>query len=152
MSDIHDLKTRSRNMAAIRSENTKPELLIRKNIHKRGFRYTLHNKKLPGKPDIVLRKYNAIIFIHGCFWHKHDCYLFKWPVTHKDFWKNKIEGNEYNDKKNVMKLITEGWRIATVWGCAIKGRYKMPVDMITDILEEWLVGEKSELEITGIES
>lgn len=151
VSDVHDVKTRSRNMAAIRHKDTKPEVLIRKSLHKRGFRYSLHNKNLPGKPDVVLPKYNAVIFVHGCFWHEHDCYLFKWPSTRRDFWEKKITGNKENDAKNIKKLRLAGWRIATVWECAIKGKYKLTHEAITDMLDQWLKGSDSDIEIRGNE-
>ena len=93
MADVVDRKTRSRMMSGIRGKNTRPELLIRKGLHARGFRFRLHDKRLPGKPDLVLPKYSAVIFVHGCFWHGHDCHLFKWPQSRREFWRKKITRN-----------------------------------------------------------
>src|SRR3990172_9124666 len=99
MVDIVDASTRSRMMAGIRGRNTKPEILIRSLLHCQGFRFRLHVSDLPGKPDIVLRRFRAIIFVHGCFWHGHDCHFFKWPRTRPAFWRKKIKDNHANDLK-----------------------------------------------------
>lgn len=120
--DVVDKKTRSRMMSGIRSKNTKPEVLIRKALHSRGFRYRINDRKLPGTPDIVLKKYNAVIFIHGCFWHGHDCSLFRVPSTRKMFWLKKIEKNRKRDVIVQKKLHTLSWRVCNIWECALKGR------------------------------
>jgi DNA mismatch endonuclease (patch repair protein) len=121
MADVHDAKTRSYNMSRIRSGNTKPEMLVRKFLHAKGFRYNLHDKKLPGKPDIVLPKYKTVIFIHGCFWHGHAyCKYFVVPKTRTDWWLNKINSNKANDVKAVKALRKDGWKIITVWECDLK--------------------------------
>ncbi len=121
MADVHDIKTRSYNMSRIRCANTKPEMLVRKFLHAHGFRYSLHKKTLPGKPDIVLPKYKTIIFIHGCFWHGHaNCKYFKVPQTRTDWWLNKINANKANDAKAVKALRKEGWKVITVWECKLK--------------------------------
>ncbi|MBX9784221.1 MAG: DNA mismatch endonuclease Vsr [Chitinophagaceae bacterium] len=121
MSDVHDKKTRSYNMSQIRSSNTKPELLVRKFLQAQGFRYSLHNKKLPGKPDIVLRKYKTIIFIHGCFWHGHsNCKYFKIPKTRTQWWTDKIATNKANDVKARKALKKEGWKVMVIWECKLK--------------------------------
>jgi DNA mismatch endonuclease, patch repair protein len=121
MADVHNKQTRSYNMSRIRSKNTKPELLVRRMLHAQGFRYKLHDKKLPGKPDIVLPKYKTIIFIHGCFWHGHaNCKYFKVPKTRTEWWLNKINSNKANDEKAIKLLKKEGWKIITVWECALK--------------------------------
>jgi DNA mismatch endonuclease, patch repair protein len=118
--DVHDSKTRSYNMSRIRSSNTKPEMLVRKFLHAHGFRYRLHVKNLPGKPDIVLPKYKTIIFIHGCFWHGHKhCKYFTVPKTKTEWWLNKINGNIANDEKAVKELKKQGWKIIIVWGCEL---------------------------------
>ncbi len=146
MTDIVTPKTRSRMMAGIRSKNTKPELLIRRQLHKLGFRFRLHDRKLPGSPDIVLRKYNAIIFINGCFWHCHKCHLFKWPKTRRQFWQKKLKQNHANDQKNMASLAKSGWRICIVWECAMKGP-KKDIPGTIKILTEWLKGQENMLEI-----
>ena len=136
--DTVDKETRSRMMAGIRGKNTKPELLIRKALFRKGFRYKLHDKSLPGKPDLVFPKYNAVIFIHGCFWHGHDCHLFKWPSTRREFWKTKITRNQEVDARNYKALKKEGWRVLTIWECSIKGKNQIGVENVVDQAENWL--------------
>jgi DNA mismatch endonuclease, patch repair protein len=121
MADVHDKKTRSYNMSRIKSANTKPELLVRKFLHAQGFRYSLHKKTLPGKPDIVLPKYKTVIFVHGCFWHGHkNCKYFVVPKTRTEWWINKINTNKGNDIKAIRALRKEGWKIINVWECDLK--------------------------------
>jgi DNA mismatch endonuclease (patch repair protein) len=121
MADVHDKATRSKNMAAIKSKNTKPEMLVRRFLHANGFRYKLHDATLPGKPDIVLPKYKTVIFIHGCFWHGHkDCKYFVVPKTRTEWWLNKINGNIANDMKALKGLKKDGWKIITLWECDLK--------------------------------
>ncbi len=121
MADVHDKKTRSYNMSRIRATNTKPEMLVRKFLHAQGFRYRLHDKKLPGRPDIVLPKYKTVILIHGCFWHGHNnCRYFVIPKTRTEWWLNKLFRNRANDKKAVSALKKEGWKIITLWECDLK--------------------------------
>jgi DNA mismatch endonuclease (patch repair protein) len=121
MADVHSKETRSYNMSQIKSRNTKPELLVRKFLHTYGFRYMLHEKKLPGKPDIVLPKYKTAIFIHGCFWHGHNnCKYFVVPKTRTEWWLNKINANKANDTKAIKALKKDGWKIITIWECKIK--------------------------------
>ncbi|SOC89897.1 T/G mismatch-specific endonuclease [Ensifer adhaerens] len=109
-------------MSGIRGTNTRPELQVRKALHAAGFRYRLHERKLPGKPDLVLPKYRAVIFVHGCFWHGHGCHLFRMPSSNSVFWQEKIAGNVARDKVAVDRLRESGWRVATVWECALKGK------------------------------
>ena len=121
MADVHDKKTRSYNMSRIKATNTKPEMLVRKFLHAQGFRYKLHDKKLPGKPDIVFPKYKTIIFIHGCFWHGHDnCRYFVIPKTRTEWWMTKINTNKANDEKAITALKKNGWKIINVWECDLK--------------------------------
>ena len=121
MADVHDKKTRSYNMSQIKAKDTKPEMLVRKFLHAKGFRYTLHNKKLPGKPDIVLPKYKTIIFIHGCFWHGHtNCKYFVIPKTRTRWWTDKINRNKANDEKSVGALKKDGWKVITIRECKLK--------------------------------
>jgi DNA mismatch endonuclease (patch repair protein) len=121
MADVHNKKTRSYNMSQIKATNTKPELLVRKFLHAQGFRYKLHDKTLPGKPDIVLPKYKTIIFIHGCFWHGHtNCKYFKVPQTRTQWWQDKINRNKANDAKAIKALKKEGWKVITVWECKLR--------------------------------
>jgi len=121
MADVHDTKTRSYNMSQIKGKNTKPEILVRKFLFGNGFRYRIHEKKLPGKPDIVLPKFKTVIFINGCFWHGHiSCKDFILPKTRREWWTNKINININNDVKNVLTLEQNGWNVITIWGCEIK--------------------------------
>ncbi|KEI72390.1 very short patch repair endonuclease [Endozoicomonas elysicola] len=150
MTDVHTPAIRSKNMQAVRNRNTKPELLVRKLLYSRGFRFRLNVKTLPAKPDIVFPKYRAIILVNGCFWHGHDCLVFKWPKTRTEFWKEKITGNQQRDKRNLRDLQADGWRVLTLWECALKGRYKLPLDVIADLIENWLlVGGETSIEIQG---
>jgi DNA mismatch endonuclease (patch repair protein) len=126
MADVHDKKTRSYNMSRIRAKDTKPEMLVRRFLHAQGFRYKLHDKTLPGKPDLVLPKYKTVIFIHGCFWHGHEgCRYYVVPKTRTEWWLNKINTNSSNDDKAVNTLKKQGWRIIILWECDLKAD-KMP--------------------------
>ena len=121
MADVHNQQTRSYNMSQIKGKNTKPEMLVRKFLFAHGYRYKLHDKKLPGKPDIVLPKYKTVIFVHGCFWHGHaNCKYYVVPKTRTDWWLNKINRNIANDAKAVKALKKDGWKIITVSECKLK--------------------------------
>lgn len=113
-------------MSQIRAKDTKPEMLVRKFLFSKGFRFRIHDKKLPGKPDIVLRKFQTVIFIHGCFWHGHDeCSYYVVPKSNTDFWVQKIKGNKEKDIKNLAKLIGTGWRVITIFECQLKPQTKL---------------------------
>ena len=119
--DVHDKKTRSYNMSHIRGKDTKPEEIVRKYLFSKGFRYRKNDKRLPGKPDIVLPKYKTVIFVNGCFWHKHEgCKYFVWPKSNTEFWKEKILGTVERDHKNITDLQDSGWIVITVWECELK--------------------------------
>lgn len=121
MVDIVDKQTRSRMMAGIRGKNTQPEMLVRKYLHAKGFRYRLHVKKLPGSPDIVLQKYQLAIFVHGCFWHRHKgCRFATTPAQNRDKWLLKFRQNTARDQRQINELIDMGWRVLVVWECALK--------------------------------
>ena len=150
MTDVVDKATRSRMMSGIRGKDTKPELQVRKGLHARGFRFRLHDKQLPGKPDVVLPKYNAVIFVHGCFWHGHDCHLFKVPETRTEFWTEKIVGTKIRDEYQQAQLINLGWRVMVIWECALKGRAKLGVEELADQIESWLPTKSRFSEITGM--
>jgi len=123
MADVHDKITRSYNMSRIKGTNTKPEILVRKFLFSEGFRYRINDKKLPGKPDIVLPKYKTVIFVNGCFWHGHEnCKYFKLPATRTEWWKEKIEKNIENDIKKQSQLIELGYKVIIVWECEIKNK------------------------------
>ena len=138
MVDVHNKTTRSRNMAAIKAQNTKPELWLRKHLHAAGFRYRINAKELPGKPDLVFPKYKAVIFVHGCFWHAHGCHLFKWPSTRTEFWKDKLNSNKHRDKLQIASLEEKGWRVLIVWECAIKGKTRVPDTELLKRISSWL--------------
>lgn len=124
MNDIVDPRKRSEMMRNIRSANTKPEMTVRRFLHARGFRYRLHDKKLPGSPDIVLPKYRAVVFVHGCFWHHHaGCRYAYLPKSRQDFWKAKFAANRARDKKLVDELQELGWRVLVFWECALREQY-----------------------------
>jgi len=118
---VHTPQQRSFNMSRIKGKDTKPEMLVRRFLHGHGYRYKLHTKTLPGKPDLVLPKYNTVIFIHGCFWHGHrNCRYFVVPKTRTQWWLAKINANTANDKKHQTALRKAGWKIITLWECDLK--------------------------------
>ena len=121
MADVHDKASRSFNMSRIRSKNTKPEMIVRKFLFKRNFRYRLHDKSLPGKPDLVFPKYKTVIFVHGCFWHGHEgCKYYVIPKTRTEWWLKKINRNKELDIRNMRELRTLGWKMITVYECELK--------------------------------
>ena len=134
MSDRFDNSTRSRIMAAVKCVNTKPEITVRKLIHRLGYRYRLHRKDLPGKPDVVFGPKRKAIFIHGCFWHNHDCSKGKLPKSNIEFWEPKLKGNRERDEKNIIELNNMGWKILEIWQCEISDIEKL-ADRIIDFLE-----------------
>jgi DNA mismatch endonuclease (patch repair protein) len=140
--------TRSRNMAAIRSANTKPELVVRKLLHAAGFRYRLHRKDLPGKPDLTLPKWNALIEVHGCFFHAHDCHLVrKPPAQNAEFWEKKLRGNAERDRRNAEAAAALAWRRLVIWQCAITGRSRLEPDVLRSRMSDWLRGTDTTGEI-----
>ncbi len=121
MADVHSAKVRSYNMSQIRGKGTKPEELVRKYLFAQGFRYRKNDSRLPGKPDIVLPKYRTVIFVNGCFWHKHEgCKYFVWPKNNAAFWHEKILSNMERDQRNYERLQQMGWNIIVVWECELK--------------------------------
>ncbi len=138
MADTHSKEVRSSNMSRIRSTNSKPEETVRKALFARGFRYRKNVKDLPGKPDIVLPKYKTVIFVNGCFWHKHDCPRFAWPSSNTDYWIPKILRNAERDKENYSALYTLGWNVIVVWECELKK--KQLTETIDHIEKEILKG------------
>ncbi len=124
MPDIFTKQKRSEIMSKISGKETKPEILVRKFLFANGFRYRKNDKRYPGKPDIVLPKYKTVIFIHGCFWHGHDCPAGKLPETRKEFWEDKIAGNITRDNRNSKELEQQGWKVIVIWQCELKNRKK----------------------------
>lgn len=138
MVDKFNKKTRSRVMACIKNKDTKPEINIRKALFAQGLRYRLHDKKLPGSPDLVFSRYMAIIFIHGCFWHHHDCKHGKLPASNIAFWEKKLKGNAERDQRNIAALVADGWRVRVIWSCHLKNKVNFQSnDDITEIAE-WI--------------
>ena len=150
MPDTVDKETRSRMMSCIKSKNTRPELLIRKALHRKGFRFRLHPKNAPGRPDIVLPRWRVAILVHGCFWHGHDCHLFRLPSTRRAFWEAKISRNRERDAEVCNALRDAGWRVMVIWECALKGRTRVDSDILIDRLCSWIGADQSAGEIAGV--
>lgn len=148
MVDVVDSATRSRMMSGIKGRNTKPEIMIRSLLHRSGFRFRLHVKDLAGKPDIVLPRYRAVIQVHGCFWHGHDCPLFKWPSTRPEFWIQKINRNRENDRATTERLLAAGWRVGIVWECALRGANRNLVGVL-QTLDAWIRSDVPFMEKRG---
>lgn len=142
MADNHSKEVRSMNMSHIRSKDSKPEEVVRKFLFSKGFRYRKNVKALPGCPDIVLPKYKTVIFVNGCFWHKHDCPRFVWPSSNEEYWRPKIMGNVERDKRNIAELQQLGWTVLTVWECELK---KKVIDATLERLEKRLCKIEGEL-------
>ncbi|KAA9009700.1 very short patch repair endonuclease [Histidinibacterium aquaticum] len=146
MTDIVDQQTRSRMMSRIRGKNTKPELALRRALHARGFRFRLHSKKVYGRPDLVLPKYRAAVFVHGCFWHRHEgCRFATTPSTREEFWRKKFQANVARDEAVREKLLEDCWRLATVWECTL--RKPDQVMATADLLSAWLRSNELQLQI-----
>ncbi len=145
MADIVDKATRSRMMAGIKGKNTRPEMQLRKALHAAGFRYRLHAANLPGRPDLVLPKYEAVIQVQGCFWHRHEgCPNCTSPTSNKPFWREKFSRTVERDRRNLKRLLESGWRVALVWECTLR---KGGEDGCFDALSKWLKGRGSFIEL-----
>ncbi len=149
MTDIVGKNKRSQMMSGIRGKDTRPELIVRRELHRLGFRYRLHSSLLPGKPDIVFPRYKAVILINGCFWHQHDCHLFRWPATRKEFWRKKITGNKARDQRNMKAYQRLGWKALVIWECALKGKRRRPIEEVIRTVTNWLQYDQSMAEISG---
>lgn len=141
MADIVSPTKRSQMMSGIKGKDTKPEMIVRRELFRRGFRFRLHDRKLPGKPDLVFKKYNAIINVNGCFWHGHNCHLFKWPKSNVEFWRKKITGNIERDSQNHEALVASGWRVLTIWECSIRNKTNDELLRKMDKVSEWLLND-----------
>jgi DNA mismatch endonuclease (patch repair protein) len=152
MADVVDPATRSRMMSGIRRRDTRIEVAIRKALHARGLRYRTDVRSLPGRPDIVLPRWQAAVLVHGCFWHAHDCGLCRIPATRREFWRKKLEGNASRDRRNLEALLAAGWRIAVVWECALRDKDEQALINVADRLGEWVRGEERLIEFrrTGL--
>jgi DNA mismatch endonuclease (patch repair protein) len=149
MADIVPPATRSRMMAGIRGADTRPELILRSGLHRAGFRFRLHDRALPGCPDMVFVRRRAVLFAHGCFWHGHDCHLFRWPTTREAFWRAKIDRNRAVDARADAALAVAGWRRGVVWECALKGRTRLPEGEAVARCAAWLESDAATLDIRG---
>lgn len=127
-------------MSGIGPKDTKPEMFIRRGLHAMGYRYRLHDRRLPGRPDLVFPGRRAVIFIHGCFWHGHDCSLFRWPGTRPDFWRAKISGNISRDARVRSEILTLGWRVLDVWECVLRGRERQDPEAVLAACAAFLDG------------
>lgn len=125
-------------MAGIRARDTQPEMLLRHLLFARGLRYRLHDPKLSGRPDMVFPRYHAVVFVNGCFWHGHECHLFKWPGTNREFWKTKIGRNQERDHVVQKRLTETGWRVLTVWECALRDGTEAELGILADHVVQWL--------------
>ena len=128
-------------MAGIRGKDTKPEMIIRRGLHRLGLRFLIHDKRLPGKPDLVFPKWRAAVFVNGCFWHGHDCRLFKLPSTRTEFWRDKIAANKKRDAIALRKLDDTGWRVLSIWECELKGRSVAEIESVLQRCRNWLTGK-----------
>lgn len=137
MADTVDPATRSRMMAGIRGKSTKGEIVIRRALHHRGLRYRLNLNSLPGTPDIVLPRHRAVVFFNGCFWHQHDCPLFRWPKTREEFWRDKLRKNRERDHLVHEQLTDQGWRVGIVWECSLKSK-GADIPALVDDVAQWI--------------
>jgi DNA mismatch endonuclease (patch repair protein) len=152
LADVVTAEVRSRMMAGIRGVNTNPEMAIRRGLHALGWRYRLHARGLPGKPDLVFASRRAVIFVDGCFWHGHDCALFKWPSTRPEFWREKVAGNIARDLKVRRELLDRGWRVLDVHECVLKGKGRWPVDEVLAECARFLEGDEPRASIGGFQT
>jgi len=137
-------------MSRIRGRDTKPEMLIRRGLHARGLRYRLQDRSLPGRPDLVFPKYHAVVFVHGCFWHGHNCPLFQLPATRTEFWATKINTNRVRDARACEALQTMGWRVLIIWECCLKGPARWQTDALLDACVAFLRNDARRLQIVGL--
>ncbi|BCQ35498.1 MULTISPECIES: very short patch repair endonuclease [Erwinia] len=147
MADVHSSDVRSKNMRAIRTRDTAIEKRLAELLVELGLSYRVQDKSLPGRPDFVLADYQAIIFVHGCFWHRHHCHLFKMPATRTAFWQGKIDSNVARDKRYVEELTASGWRVLLVWECALRGKTRLEEEALRTRLEEWICAAETNGEI-----
>jgi DNA mismatch endonuclease (patch repair protein) len=150
VADVLTPKQRQLNMSHIRGRDTRPEMVIRCGLHARGLRYRLQDRSMPGRPDVVFQKYRAVILVHGCFWHGHNCPLFQLPATRTEFWITKINANRSRDARTREALQTLGWRILTIWECSLKGPARWQMDTLLDACVDFLKGDAQQQQITGI--
>lgn len=139
--DTVDRETRSKIMSRVGQKDTGAELKLRKALHRLGFRYRLHDRSLPGSPDLVLPKYRSVIFVHGCYWHRHGCYMSTMPKSREAFWSDKFKANKERDIKSIERLKTLGWRVSVVWECSLRGKSKLTISEVVNLLKDWLISD-----------
>ncbi|MHB1516340.1 MAG: very short patch repair endonuclease [Acidiferrobacteraceae bacterium] len=147
MTDVVDRGTRSHMMAGIRGKNTRPEMAVRRGLFARGFRYRLHVAGLSGRPDMVLAKYRAAVFVHGCFWHGHDCPLFRLPASNRPFWAAKIRRNRARDREVLQDLAQTGWRTLVIWECSFRGGGEKALDRVCRRAAGWLASPSRKAQV-----
>jgi DNA mismatch endonuclease, patch repair protein len=147
--DVLTPAQRRKNMSRIRGRDTKPELLLRRGLHAAGLRFRLYDSKLPGRPDLVFSRHRAVILVHGCFWHGHDCPLFKFPTTREAFWTAKIAANRQRDERAAADLAAAGWRVLTVWECSLKGPDRLPLAEVICKCGEFVRGNERMATLRG---
>ena len=147
--DTVDKETRSRIMSSVGQKDTGPETLLRSALHTAGLRYRLHDRRLPGSPDLVFPRYRAVIFVHGCYWHSHGCCKSTVPKSRREFWEDKFRANRERDERNVTLLRKRGWRVLTVWECALIGKHALPLDEVTKQIRGWLIGQENFEQVSG---
>ncbi|MGD0072939.1 MAG: very short patch repair endonuclease [Candidatus Binataceae bacterium] len=147
--DTVDKATRSRIMSRVGQKDTGAETILRSTLHKAGFRYRLHDRRLPGSPDLVFPRSRAVIFVHGCYWHLHGCYKSTVPKSHRTFWTKKFSANRQRDERNIQLLLERGWRVMIVWECALFGKTAIPAQEVTRRVRAWLHGSKARGQVSG---
>ena len=152
LNDVHDPLTRRKNMRAIKSRDTKPEIKLRSLLHRAGYRFRLNQKVGPAKPDLVFAKFSAAFFVNGCFWHGHDCPKFRLPVVRGVFWRDKILANQQRDIAQISALIAGGWNTGVVWECALSGKNKVPGDELVSTISGWFMGDHRWLDVSAFRS
>ena len=145
--DTVDKETRSKIMSSVGQKDTSPETLLRSALHRAGLRYRLHDKKLPGSPDLVFPRFRAVIFVHGCFWHSHGCYRSTIPKSRRRFWESKFRANRSRDERDSALLRKRGWRVLVVWECALIGKQAMLPNEVVELIRFWLAGKEALMEI-----
>ena len=146
--DTVDKATRSRIMSRVGQKDTGAEITLRSALHKAGFRYRVHDRRLPGSPDLVFPRFGAVIFVHGCYWHSHGCYRSTVPKSRHKFWTDKFQRNQSRDKRNIRLLLKSGWRVLTVWECVLLGKNAMPSHEVTRRVRTWLHGTDAQGQVS----
>ncbi|WP_281990738.1 very short patch repair endonuclease [Sulfitobacter geojensis] len=150
MTDIVSAEKRSEMMSGIRGKDTKPEIIVRRLLYRLGYRFRLHRKDLPGRPDIVLPKWRKVVFVNGCYWHGHgDCHLFRAPKTRTEFWTTKIASNRARDQRNYAELVGAGWGVVVIWECAVSKKLQLPSDQLEQVISDALASTNELIVIRG---